>query len=93
LAKADLVRSVAPGYDRDGLTGLWTRHRLRATISEAAFGSSWKDNSIVEVNLRRAQRRNTELTAWIEMRLSMSVLAATPEGLLIECVDPLWMKR
>jgi GGDEF domain-containing protein len=170
LARQALYQAAAPGYDRDGLTGLQTRALLWANIRKALFGSSWTDTSryrerflcvdlhrfkdyvgrhgfapgdtvlqavpadirdhfgetttyrvggdefvvvlgdrpawlpaapleitlkygVVEVDLQRDHHRHSELADWIEMHLTMAVLAAATEGILVKCSDPMWVKR
>lgn len=46
LARGYLADVCAPGFDRDGLTGLPTRQCLRERINKATFGESWKDRAI-----------------------------------------------
>jgi len=40
LARRALAEAAAPGFERDGLTGLRSIHRLRMNISKALAGSS-----------------------------------------------------
>ena len=46
IVRRHLADVCAPGFDRDGLTGLGTRQGLRARINGATFGSSWNDRSL-----------------------------------------------
>jgi diguanylate cyclase (GGDEF)-like protein len=46
IVRRHLADVCAPGFDRDGLTGLGTRQGLRIRINRATFGSSWKDHSV-----------------------------------------------
>ena len=46
FVRRHLADVCAPGFDRDGLTGLGTRQGLRVRINRATFGSSWNDRSI-----------------------------------------------
>lgn len=48
-------------------------------------------HAIVDVAVRRNQRRNHHINRWIEMHLDTAILASTPEGTRIECGDPIWL--
>lgn len=48
--------------------------------------------SVVEVSLRRNQRRNHHVSSWIELHLDAGIIASTPEGTRIECGDPIGLR-
>jgi diguanylate cyclase (GGDEF)-like protein len=50
-------------------------------------------HAIVDVSVRRSQRRNHHVNGWIAHHLSGAILAAAPGGHLVECRTPAWMGR
>lgn len=50
-------------------------------------------HALVEVGLRRSQRRNHHVNRWIELHLDAGILASTPEGTQVECGSPVWLEQ
>jgi hypothetical protein len=47
----------------------------------------------VEVAIHRNQHRSGHVSRWIQTHLEGGILASSPEGTHLTCLDPIWLAQ